>query len=173
MPKGRERGTACAIPQSSRRKPSSGTGTALAVDAAVTSRAGRGASLNDASSPSSPDDALRALLVTLRQQSDLIAAIEEEGHHLPERITDASRNQERRLKQALERRCETLDGIITTVAATPAGLCVKAEALRLVALGDAFSQAGATLEESAHYVGGWGSLALSLARDVLVWSAAA
>jgi hypothetical protein len=172
MRKARERGAACPIPQSSRRKPPSSTSAAPGVGAAVSSPAGKGAALIDASSRSSPDAGLRALLVTLKQQNDIIAAIEEEGHHLPDGITDASRDQERWLEQALEPRRETLGRIITTVAATPAGLRVKAEALRLVALAYAFSEEDETLEEIAEYGGAWARLALSLARDVLAWGAA-
>jgi hypothetical protein len=82
----------------------------------------------------------RALLVTLQQESEIIAAIEEEGPHPHDGITDASRDQECRLEQALEHRCETLDRIITTVAATLAGLRIKAEALGRLALAYAVSR---------------------------------
>jgi mRNA-degrading endonuclease toxin of MazEF toxin-antitoxin module len=170
MPKGRDRGAARAIPPSSRRKPLTSASTTLTVVAAVTSQAAKGPSLNDASRHSSPDAELPTLLVALKQQNDLIAAIEEEGRQLPEGITDASRDQERRLHHALDRRAETLDCIITTPASTPAGLRVKAKALRLATLGYVSSNEGRTLAQSAQYGDRWNDLALSLAHDVLAWT---
>lgn len=173
MPKARERGAARAIPRSSRRKPSSSASAAPAEGAAVAAPAANGVPLNDGLSRSSPDAGLRMLLVTLKQQNDIIAAIEDERHHLPQGITDASRDQERRLQQALDRCRKTLDRIITTPAATPAGLRVKAEAIRLATRGSAFSHGRGPLEEIAEHGGAWDRLALSLACDVLAWRAAA
>jgi hypothetical protein len=170
MPKARERGAVRATADSSRR---TNTRAAPGVGMAVTWRAANGASLEGAMSRTRPDAELLALLVTLKQQDDIIAAIEDEEHHLPEGITDVSRDRERRLEQALDRRAETLECIIATPAASPAGLRVKAEALGLLALGCAYSYQGDTLEEIARYGGVPDRLALSLARDVLAWRAAA
>jgi len=165
MPKPRDRGAARARPEFSCRKRLTGTRSAPAL----TSGAAKGASLNDTMSQSGPDAELLALLVTLNQQHDIVSAIEAEKHHLPAGITDASRDQERRLEQALDRRTETLDCVIAAQASTPDGLRGKAGALCLVALGCAYSQEGQALEEIAYYGGAW-NLALSLACDVLTWS---
>lgn len=172
MPKARDRGATRAIPEASRRTPRTGTRAARAVDAAITAAVSKRASPTDAISRFGPEARLRTLLVALKQQNDVLAAIEEEGHRLPKGITDASRDQERRLEQALDRRSETLDGIITTPACTPSGLRAKAEALELVALGYAGSQESVTLAQIGHYGGAWDRLALSLARDMLTWEAA-
>jgi hypothetical protein len=143
------------------------------VGAAVVCQAAKGASLDGTISRTRPDAELLALLVTLKRQDDIIVAIEAEERHLPEGITDVSRDRERRLEQALDRRAGTLERIIATPAASPAGLRVKAEALGLLALGYACSHHGETLEEIARYGGVPDRLALSLARDVLAWRAAA
>jgi len=170
MPKPRDRDAARAIPEISCRKPLTGARGAPPRSAAVTSRAAKGASLNDVMSPSDPDANLLALKATLNRQHEIIAAIEEEGRQLPKRITDASRDQERRLEQALDRRTETLNCVVAARASTPDGLRVKAEALVLVALRYKWSQEGKALEEVARYGGTRDHLALSLACDVLTWS---
>lgn len=169
MPKGRVCGAARAKPGSFRCKPLNATRAARMAGAAVTPLAAKGASLNDAVSQPGPDAELLALLVTLKQQNDLLAAIEEEARRLPRGITLASRDQERRLKQVLDRRTETLDGVIKTRACTPAGMRVKAEALRLVTLEYTISQDGELVDDIAQYGRPWERLALSLARDVLAW----
>jgi hypothetical protein len=140
------------------------------VGAAVASQAAKNPVPNDATSQSGPDTGLPALLVALKRHNDLVAAIEEQGHHLPEGITDASRDQERRLRQALGRHAETLNRIIMTPASTPAGMRVKAQAMGLAAFGHRSSDEGGTLEETAQYGVGWDRLARSLARDVLAWT---
>lgn len=173
MPKARDPGAARATPESSRRTSRTGTNAAPRVGAAVRCEVTKGASLDGATSRTRPDAELLALLVTLKRQDDMIAAIEEEEHRLPEGITDVSQDRERRLEQALDRRAETLERIIATPAATPAGLRVKAEALGSLALGYAYSYQGETLDEIAQYGGVPDRLALSLARDVLAWRAAA
>jgi len=169
MPKPRDRGAERATPESSCRKPLSGARGALGRSVAVAAQAAKSASLYDAMSQSGPDAELLALLVTLNQQHEIIAAIEAEKHQLPAGITHASRDQERRLDQALDSRTETLDCVIAARAATPDGLCGKAAALCLVALGCAYSREGEALKEIAYYGGAW-NLALSLACDVLTWS---
>jgi hypothetical protein len=166
MSKHCDRGAARATLESSRSTRLTGTRAAGAERAAVTSRA----ALNDVMARASRDAELLALLVALRQQHDIIANIEAEGHHLPAGITDVSRDQERRLEQALDRCSETLDCVIATQAATPDGLRVKAEALGLVASGYAFPQEAETLEELAELGSVWHRLALSLACDMLAWS---
>jgi len=88
MPKPRDRGAARATPESSCHKPLTGTRGALALSAAVISRVAKSASLNDAMSQSGPDAELLALLVTLCEQHEIIAAIATEKHQLPAGITD-------------------------------------------------------------------------------------
>lgn len=170
MPKPRDRGAVRAIPSLSRRKPPTSARAVLAEGAAVASQAAKIPSLKDASSQSGPDTGLPALLVALKRQNDHIAAIEEQGHHLPEGITDASRDQERRLRQALDRHTETLNRIIMTPASTPTGMRVKAQAMGLAAFGHVSSDEDGMLEETAQYGIGWDRLARSLARDVLAWT---
>jgi len=170
MPKPRDRGAARATPPSSRRKPLTNASAARALGTAVTSKEVNDAALNDECSQTGPDAELLVLLVALEQRNNAIAAIEEEGRMLPEGITDAGRDQERRLQHALDRHAETLDRIITTPASTPAGLRVKAKALELATFGDLLSDDGGTLEVIAQDGGGCDRLALSLARDVLVWT---
>ena len=172
MPKPRDRAAARATPESSCRKPQTDTRGALALSAAVTSRGAKSAALNEAMSESGPDADLLALLVTLNQQHEIIADIEAEKHHLPAGITDASRDQERRLEHAMDRRTETLHCVIAAQASTPDGLRGKAGALCLVALGCAVSHEGEALEEIAYYGDAW-NLALSLACDVLTWDISA
>jgi len=146
MPKPRDRGAVRAIPTSPRHEPPTSASAALAVGAAVTSRAANDASLNDACSQTGPDAGLLALLVVLERQNNLIVAIEEEGCQLPKGITQDSRDQERRLKRAMDRHAKTLERIIATPASTPAGLRVKAKALALADFGAGFSDDDRTLE---------------------------
>jgi len=110
-----------------------------------------------------------ALRVTVNRQHEIITTIEEEGRQLPKRVTDASRDQERRLEQALDRCAEPLDCVVAARASTPDGLRVKAEAFVLVALRYAWSQEGKALEDVARHGGARDHLAMSLACDVLTW----
>lgn len=124
--------------------------------------------------PGAPDDAeLVALLAQLHQDHAKIAAIEAEGDHLPDGITDASRDQERRLEDALDQREETWNRIIATPARTPAGMRAKAEALGMVVQFYAYAHEGDTLEEIATSGDARNRMALSLARDVLAGEAVA
>jgi len=170
MPKPRDRDAARARPEISCRKPLTDARGALPRSAAVTSREAKGASLNDATSQADPDAQLLALQVTLNQQHAIVAAIEEEGRQLPKRITHASRDHERRLEQALDRRAEILDRVVAARASTPDGLRVKAEVFVLVALRCVWSRESKALEEVARYGDARDHLALSLASDVLTWS---
>jgi len=165
MPKPRDRGAARTISTSSCGKAPSSTNAALAFGAAVGPQAAKDASLDDASWQSAPDARLLALLTTLERQNNHIDAILEEGRRLPKGITAASRDQERRLAQALDHHAGTLDRIIATPASTPAGLRVKAQALCLASFG---SDDGEAVDEIDLDGRGCGPLALSLIEDVLV-----
>ncbi len=170
MPNARDRGAARAAANPSHPKPPVDTTTAPAMAAAAVCQT-KGAWKSDGISRTSPDAELLALLGTLKRQGDFIAALEEEGRLLPEGITDASKDQERRMGKAVVLRAKILDSIAATRAATAGGLRAKAEAVALMVVADAFSDEGETLEEivQSRYKDGRQRLALSLARDVLAW----
>jgi hypothetical protein len=168
MPKTRDRGAARAVAKPSRREPLAGTTTTPTMGAAAVYQT-KGARRADENSQTRRDTELLTLLATLKQQHDVIAALEEEGHLLPKGITKASEDQEHRMAIAVVRRAEIVESIIATPASTPAGALLKAEAFALVALMDAFLFEGDTLEELAQSQSKdkQQRLALSLARDVL------
>ncbi len=151
-------------PEPSRRALFAG-GTAALLAAAVTTAA------HSAPVETGADAELIKSLARFRQNSDAIAAIEAE--RLPPGITDASRDQERRLAEALDARIDTIESIIITPALTPAGMQGKAEALGLVVLQYPYEDEGVTLAEVAENGDDRNRLALSLARDVLAWRASA
>jgi hypothetical protein len=122
---------------------------------------------------SDPDAELIALLATLKQQNATIAAIEEEGEHLPDGITDASRDQERRMDEAADFREAIFASISATPAGTPVGMRAKAEALCTVIPLYSYVESGETLDEIAEGGDSREVMALSLARDVLAWRAGA
>lgn len=161
----RDRGAARAIPDTSRRNLLAGATAAALVGAAIAVQA-KGATPGD-------DAELIRLSAVLRRQVAEIAAIMEQGHHLPDGITDASEAQERRLYDAMDARNETVETIIETAANTPEGMRVKVQALEALVAEYADSYEGNTVSEIAENGKLPTRIALSLARDVRGWRAGA
>ena len=112
------------IPTTSRRHLLAGASVALVAGAAFAAKAAPAAN-----SQSGDDAELIRLGAILHRQVLAVDAAAEEGHHLPEGVTDASRAQEKRLYEAMDARNETVDSIIRLDASTPEGMRVKVAAL--------------------------------------------
>lgn len=164
MPRARDTGRARAIPSPSRRNLLAGASAALVAGAAI--------AMQTKGATTGADAELTRLSSILRQQVLAVDAVAEEGDRLPDGITAASREQERRLDEAIDARNETVRRIIETPATGPEGMRVKAEALAALVVEYADSYEGSTVSEIAEEGKLPTRVALSLARDVLAWRAA-
>lgn len=156
----RDTGAARATTPPSRRAILASTAAALLAGGAVTTL------------PSADDSALLHLLHQHRRADALVAAIAEEGHRLPDGITPASKDQERRLAEAMDAREDMWERFAATPAKTSAGMQAKAEALGAALLLYTYAPAR-TLDDLAETGELHERLALSLARDVMAGRAVA
>src|SRR4051812_28745197 len=153
--------------QSSRRGLLAGVASVVAAGAVAATPAG--------AAPALPDDAkLLELHRELRAHGQLMTAIIEEGKHHPPGITPESIDQEERLATAIGIECDIIEDIRAIPSRTLAGLQVKAATLLMLLERYVLNRgAGISNEIDERDCEEEDRMALTLARELLAWGAAA